>query len=88
MLKYFLGIEVARSKAGIVISQRKYTLDLLAETGKLGVKPADTPIELNHGLHIESGEPLQDKRMYQSLVERLTHLRITRPVIFYAVNLL
>ena len=28
-LKYFLGMEVARSKNGILISQKKYTVDLL-----------------------------------------------------------
>lgn len=31
-LKYFLGIEVARSKHGIFIPQRKYIIDLLKET--------------------------------------------------------
>jgi len=31
-LKYFIGIEVAYSKKGIFISQRKYVLDLLKET--------------------------------------------------------
>ena len=49
-LKYFLGIEVLRSKRGIFISQRKYILDLLAEIGMLDCKPADTPIATNHGL--------------------------------------
>ncbi|KAI5323106.1 hypothetical protein L3X38_032178 [Prunus dulcis] len=34
-LKYFLGIEVARSKHGIFLSQKKYVLDLLVETGML-----------------------------------------------------
>ena len=34
-LKYFLGMEVARSRKGIYVSQRKYVLDLLKETGML-----------------------------------------------------
>ena len=41
-LKYFLGIEVLRSKKGIFINQRKYVLDLLAEIGMLDCKPANT----------------------------------------------
>ena len=32
-LKYFLGIEVAQSNYGVVISQRKYTLDTLVDIG-------------------------------------------------------
>ncbi len=44
-LKYFLGIEVAQSKAGIVISQRKYVLDMLEETWMLDCKAIDTPMD-------------------------------------------
>ena len=39
MLRYFLCIEVMRSKHEIFLSQRKYVLDLLSEIGKLRVKP-------------------------------------------------
>jgi len=41
-LKYFLGIEVAQSKHGVVISQRKYTLDILQQTGMIDCKPVDS----------------------------------------------
>ncbi|KAA0033074.1 reverse transcriptase [Cucumis melo var. makuwa] len=39
-LKYFLGMKVTRSKEGISVSQRKYTLGLLAETSMFGCRPA------------------------------------------------
>ncbi|RVW73726.1 Retrovirus-related Pol polyprotein from transposon RE2 [Vitis vinifera] len=33
-LKYLLGIEIAQSSSGVVLSQRKYALDILEETGE------------------------------------------------------
>lgn len=38
--KYFLGIQVARSRMKIFISQKKYITDLLSDTSKLACKPA------------------------------------------------
>ncbi|CAL8990138.1 unnamed protein product, partial [Prunus brigantina] len=85
-LKYFLGIEVARSANGIFLSQRKYVLDLLAETGLLGCKPADTPIEMNHKLCEGMDQEPTNKEQYQRLVGRLIYLAHTRPDIAYAVS--
>ena len=85
-LKYFLGIEVMRSKKGIFISQRKYILDLLAETGMLDCKPAETPMMQNHGLRLTEGAELTHQTRYQRLVGKLIYLSHTRPDIAYAVG--
>ena len=61
-LRYFLGIEVVRSPRGIVLSQRKYVLDLLDETGMLGCRSTTTPIEQNHKLGAESGHLVDKNR--------------------------
>ena len=67
-LKFFLGIELARSKHGIFISQRKYVLDLLKETGMLGSKACDTPMEQNQKLGDDSSGELVDRGSYQRLI--------------------
>jgi len=85
-LKYFLGIEVARSKQGICLSQRKYILDLLSEVGLLECKPADTPIVQNHKLGEYPDQVPTNKERYQKLVGKLIYLSHTRPDIAYAVS--
>jgi Reverse transcriptase (RNA-dependent DNA polymerase) len=59
-LSYFLRIKIAHSSKGLFLSQRKYVIDLLKETSKLGAKPAGTPIETNIKLGPEDGKPLPD----------------------------
>ncbi|KAA0050636.1 reverse transcriptase [Cucumis melo var. makuwa] len=58
-------MEVTRSKECISLSQRKYTLDLLTETSKLGCCPADTPIEFNCKLGNSGDQVPIDKKQYQ-----------------------
>uniref|UniRef100_A0A803QJA3 Reverse transcriptase Ty1/copia-type domain-containing protein n=1 Tax=Cannabis sativa TaxID=3483 RepID=A0A803QJA3_CANSA len=53
-LKYFLGIEIARTKQDIFISQRHYALQLLEDLGFLGCKPANTPMEKSKKQHTVS----------------------------------
>lgn len=43
--KYFLEIEIAYHKRKLLLSQTKYKLDLLKNTGLLGCKPASTLIK-------------------------------------------
>ena len=85
-LKYFLGIEVLRSNKGIFISQTKYVLDLLAETGMLDCKPVETPMMMNHGLQMIEGGKLVDRMQYQRMVGKLIYLAHTRTDIAHAVG--
>jgi len=85
-LKYFLGIEVMRSKKGIFLSQRKYVLDLLTEVGKLGVKPCSTPMVPNQQF-VKDGEAFSDPERYRKLVGKLNYLTVTRPDISYSVSI-
>ncbi|WKA11488.1 hypothetical protein VitviT2T_028982 [Vitis vinifera] len=64
VLKYFLGMGFARSKEGIFVNQRKYVLDLLDETGMLGCKPVETPIELNVKLQPTKAKNVKDQDCY------------------------
>ncbi|KAI3421371.1 uncharacterized protein J3R85_012404 [Psidium guajava] len=86
-LKYFLGMEFARFKEGISVNQRKYVLDLLNETGMLGCKPAETPIEPNVKLQPAKAEIVKDRERYQRLVGRLIYLSHTRPDIAFSVSM-
>jgi hypothetical protein len=85
MLKYFLGVEVNRSKKGIFLSQRKYVLDLLTEIGKLRAKPCSVPMIPNLQL-IKDGELFEDPEKYRRLVGKLNYLTVTCPDISYSFS--
>ncbi|KAK1435086.1 hypothetical protein QVD17_00846 [Tagetes erecta] len=87
-LKYFLGIEATKTSDGLVLSQRKYTLDILKDSGMLGCKPSAFPIEQNLKLDKGENEPKVDASRYRRLIGRLLYLQATRPDIAYAVNVL
>lgn len=87
-LKFFLGLEVARNKTGISVSQRHYALKLLEETGMLSCKSVTTPMDANIKITREDGDILGDATQYRKLIGKLLYLSITRPDITYSVNYL
>lgn len=54
-LIYFLEVEFIRSKRDLIMSQRKYSLNLLKETGKICSRPISIPVESNHKSSIKDG---------------------------------
>ena len=85
-LKYFLGIEVSRSKNGLFLSQRKYALDLLNETSNSTCELVNIPIEVNHGMSIYSDQIPTNKERYYRLVGKLIYLTHTGSDISYVVS--
>ncbi|MFS7910246.1 putative RNA-directed DNA polymerase [Helianthus anomalus] len=89
LLKFFLGIEVIRTHEGVVLSQRKYCIDLLNEFGLSGCKPVSCPIEPNYSISNlckKEASNFVDIGKYQKLVGKLIYLSHTRPDIAYTVH--
>ncbi|CAL1412139.1 unnamed protein product [Linum trigynum] len=85
-LKYFLGLEVTRNRSGISVSQRKYCMDLIAETGYLDAKSCKSPIDCKVKLSAGEGKLLENPGIYKRLVGRLHYLTVTRPDIAFPVQ--
>jgi len=75
--RYFLRIEVSYQKHGLLLSQRKYTLDILEKTGMLGCKPASTLMEANMNLWCDNSHLLDDPGQYRRLIGKI-YLTVTR----------
>ena len=84
-LKFFLGLEVARSYKGISLCQQMYTLELIKSAGLLTCKPA-SPL-MNHTIKLvkDDGQPFGDVEAYRRSVSQLLYLTNIRPTIYYDV---
>lgn len=84
-----MGIEVAhQSRGSLVLTQKKYSLDLLHRVGMLKCKTSPTPMSSTDKLPAADGALLssEDATEYRSVVGGLQYPTITRPDLSFAVN--
>jgi hypothetical protein len=86
-LQYFLGIEVAYSPRGYLLSQSKYVANILEQARLTNNKTIDTLIEVNARYSSSNGLPLSGSTLYRTIIRSLVYLIITRPYIVYVVHI-
>ncbi|KAL0386060.1 UNVERIFIED_CONTAM: putative mitochondrial protein [Sesamum radiatum] len=84
VVKYYLGLEIARSPQGIAVTQAKYIRDLLMDTGLAQAKSATTLLPTGVKFTTEAGNALSNSDSYRQLVGIILYLRFTRPDIAHA----
>jgi hypothetical protein len=87
-LDYFLGIEVKAAKNGVLLSQKRYALDLLRKANIEKCKSISTPMSATEKLFRDQGIPLMENEQfkYRSIVGGLQYLTMTRPDLSFSVN--
>lgn len=85
-LSYFLSVEVLLNAHGILLSQQRYIMELLAWTNMTNAKPIATPLLTTPPITLHSGSTLSDPTEYRIIVRSLQYFHIMRPDIAFTVN--
>ncbi|KAL0398049.1 UNVERIFIED_CONTAM: Retrovirus-related Pol polyprotein from transposon RE1 [Sesamum calycinum] len=84
--KYFLGLEIARSSQGIIVTQAKYTKDIVLDVGLDHARSTTTPLPPGIKFSCDAGARLNSPESYRRLVGRLLYLNFTRPDISHTTQ--
>nr|XP_016473120.1 PREDICTED: uncharacterized mitochondrial protein AtMg00810-like [Nicotiana tabacum] len=85
-LHYFLSVKVIRSSTGLLLSQQKYTMDLLHEVAMDNCKGVSTPMTSIVVFDPSPDDHLVDGSFYRRIIGKLHYLSFTRPDIAYDVS--
>ncbi|KAL0385511.1 UNVERIFIED_CONTAM: Copia protein [Sesamum radiatum] len=66
--KYFLGLEIARSTDGMSVTQRKYAMDIISDSGLTRATPVLTPLPPGLKLSTDSGAHLREPDKFRRLI--------------------
>ncbi|GKD52570.1 uncharacterized mitochondrial protein-like protein [Tanacetum coccineum] len=85
LLCYFLGIKVASSLKGYLLSQSKYNADLFDRARMTNNNIANIPLDAKAKYTPTNGNHLPDPGLYRNNVGSLVYLTVTQPNIAYVV---
>ncbi|GJT67304.1 retrovirus-related pol polyprotein from transposon TNT 1-94 [Tanacetum coccineum] len=85
-LNYFLGIEIVLHVSDILLSQKKYILELLQSAGLSNFNPVSSPMVISSSLSLDDSTAFSNPVKYQQVVGSLQYVTLSRPGIAFAVN--
>nr|GEY49951.1 hypothetical protein [Tanacetum cinerariifolium] len=85
-LNYFLGIEIVPHVSSILLSQKKYILELLQSAGLSNCNHVSSPMVTLSSLSLDDSTAFSNLVKYQQVVGSLQYVTLSRPNIAFAVN--
>nr|GEV27106.1 retrovirus-related Pol polyprotein from transposon TNT 1-94 [Tanacetum cinerariifolium] len=85
-LNYFLGFEIVPHVFGILLSQKKYILELLQSAGLSNCNPVSSPMVTSSLLSLDDSTAFSNRVKYRQVVGSLQYVTLSRPDIAFAVN--
>ncbi|KAL0439477.1 UNVERIFIED_CONTAM: hypothetical protein Slati_2430700 [Sesamum latifolium] len=67
--KYLLGLEITRSKEGLVVAQTKYITDIVVDASLSHAKAASTPLLSGLKFTADAGERIVNPEAYRRFLE-------------------
>jgi hypothetical protein len=86
LLNYYLGLEVSQKDNGVIVSQKRHALKILAAVCMEGCNPSHNPMENRLNLSRSSTAPLVGSIEYRRIVGALRYLVNTGPDLAYVVG--